>query len=110
MLTVRIILVALIAISIALVPIAGGAVVSIESIEMSVPDQADMPCCAPDDCKASMACAVKCFNFIGVVIPAMVLLPTVVTAAPPFFAQGALHEHVRSPPTHPPPDLTALRT
>ena len=110
MLVVRTVLAALIAISVAMLPAAGGAVASTNPIEMSMADHADMPCCAPDDCKGSIACAFKCFNFVGITFPAMVWLPYAVDAAPPSFVDGILREHVRSPPTHPPPGLMVFRS
>ena len=110
MLVVRIIFAALITISVAMLPAIGGAVASTKPIEMSMSDHADMPCCAPDDCKGSIACAFKCFNLVGTTFPAMVSLPCSVDAAPPSFVDDILREHVRSPPTHPPPDLTASQS
>lgn len=104
---VRVILAALISISVSMVPAVGGGV---KPVEMSMADHADMPCCAPDDCKGSVACAFKCFNFVAATFPAMVSLAYKVEAAPPSFVGGTLHEHVRSPPTHPPPGLVAFRT
>jgi hypothetical protein len=103
MVAVRTILTALLTISVALVPATGGAAVSTTPVEMSMPDQADMPCCTPDDCKGSITCALKCFNFVGAIFPASVSLPHLVDAAPPSFVDSELHGHVRSPPTHPPP-------
>jgi hypothetical protein len=104
MAAVRTILAALIAISVAMVPAMGGAAVSTKPVEMSMSDNADMPCCTPDDCKGSIACVVKCLNFVGAVLPAMVIaVPNLVDAAPPSFVDSALRGHVISPPTHPPP-------
>ena len=65
----RTILAALIAISVAMVPATGGAAISTKPVEMSMADQADMPCCPPDDCKGSIACALKCFNFVATMFP-----------------------------------------
>lgn len=103
MAAIRTILAALIAVSVALVPATGGAVVSTKPVEMSMADNADMPCCAANDCKGSIACAVKCFNFVGATFPASVLMSRVIKAAPPSFVDDTLYEHIRSPPTHPPP-------
>ena len=104
MVVVRAILAALIAISVALLPASAGAAVSTKPVEMSMSRQADMPCCPPDDCKDSIVCGLKCFNFAGVLPVAMaVMLPRLVAEAPPSFVHHALHAHVRSPPTHPPP-------
>jgi hypothetical protein len=103
MAAVRTILAAMIAMSVAMVPAMGGAAVSTKPVEMAMSDNADMPCCTPDDCKGSITCALKCFNFVGAIFPATVSLPHLVDAAPPSFVDGELHGHVRSPPTHPPP-------
>src|SRR5450759_3077171 len=100
---VRTILVALIAISVAMVPVVGGTAASAKPVEMSMADQADMPCCAPDDCKGSVACALKCFNFVAAMFPAALSLSHFVDGAPPAFVDDTLRGHVRSPPTHPPP-------
>jgi len=102
MLVLRSIFVIGIALSVAMVPATGGAAVSAAPIEMSMPDHADMPRCPPNDCKGSIACALKCFNFVGAVFLAVVTLPYLVDAAPPSFVDSALHSHVSSPPTHPP--------
>ena len=105
---VRIIFVFLISISVAVVPAATTTAVSTIPVEMTAADHGqEMPCCAPDDCKGSIACAANCFNFIGVTFWAPILLPHVVEAAPPSLVDGILHEYVRSPPTHPPPGPTA---
>lgn len=102
MLTVRTILAALIAISVAMVPATGGATISTQPVEMSMADQADTPCCPPDDCKGSIACAFKCFNFVAAMFQAENLLPYIVDVPPQSLADGTLHGYV-SPPTHPPP-------
>jgi hypothetical protein len=98
----RVILAGLIASSIAMVPATGGAAIPTEPVEMSMANQANMPCCAPDDCKGSIACTFKCFNFIAATFPALIALSHFVDVPPPSFAGGTLHGFV-SPPTHPPP-------
>jgi hypothetical protein len=100
---VRTILAALIAVSVVMVPASAGAAISITPVEMSMADQADMPCCAPDDCKGSIACALKCFNFVAAMFPAALSLSHFVDGAPPAIVDDTLRGHVRSPPTHPPP-------
>jgi hypothetical protein len=99
---VRTVLAGLIAISIAMVPATGGAAIPTKPVEMSMADQTDVPCCVPDDCKGSTACAFKCFNFVAVTFPAPIALSHFVDEPPPSFAGGTLHGFV-SPPTHPPP-------
>lgn len=98
----RTILAVVIAISVAMVPAAGGVAIPTKPVEMSMADQADMPCCASDDCKGSIACAFKCFNFVAATFPATIPLSHIVDGPPAFFADGTLHGHV-SPPAHPPP-------
>lgn len=100
----RAILVALIAVSVAMVPATGGAAVSTKPVEMSMSNHAEVPCCPPDDCKDQIICGLKCFNFVGAVACAVVvMLPYLAAEAPPSFVHHALHTHVSSPPTHPPP-------
>jgi hypothetical protein len=108
MVGVRTILAAVITISVAVVPAAGEAAVSTKPVEMSMPDIADMPCCPccndQDSSRSSVACALKCINFVGAILPAMVVAqPYLVDAAPLSFATDALHGRASSPPTHPPP-------
>jgi predicted metal-binding membrane protein len=103
MLTVRTILVALIAMSVAMVPATGGAAISVKPVEMSMADQADMPCCpSPDDGKASVSCALKCLNFVAAMFPAAIPLSHIVDGPPQSFSDGTLYGYV-TPPTHPPP-------
>jgi hypothetical protein len=100
---VRMILTALIASSLALVPVGGTAVSdSTVPVEMSMADQADMSCCPPaDHCKGSIECVFKC-------ICATAILPTAIEISPipdvptSIFVDAALHGYV-SRPIHPPP-------
>jgi hypothetical protein len=108
MLIVQKIWIALIALSIVMVPASGGIAVSNNPIEMSMSGNADMPCCPccndQDSSKNSVTCALKCINLIGAVLPATtVTQPYLVDATPPSFVNDALQGHVSSPPTHPPP-------
>jgi hypothetical protein len=98
----RTILTVLIAVSVALVPATGGAAISTKPVEMSMADQADMPCCPPDDCKGSLTCAFKCFNFVAMAFPIPVALSHMTDVPRPSFVNDTLHGHT-SPPTHPPP-------
>jgi hypothetical protein len=102
MLTARTILAVVIAISVAVVPATGGTAISTNPIEMAMVDQTDMPCCPPDDCKGSITCAFKCFNFVAITFPTPIALSHIVDVLPPSFVDGILHGHV-SPPAHPPP-------
>jgi hypothetical protein len=85
-----------------MVPAIGGAAISIKPVEMSMADQSDMPCCPPDDCKGSISCAFKCFNFVALMFPVVNPLAYVVDQPPQIFVGGTLDGFV-SPPTHPPP-------
>jgi hypothetical protein len=98
----RALLTALIAISVSIAPVSGGAGVSVASIEMSMPDDTNMPCCPPADSKASFACSLKCFNFAGALFPTAILLPEISDRPPLPFVDETLVEHV-IPPEHPPP-------
>ena len=107
MVVIRAISAALIAISVAILPVAGEAAVSGKPAEMSMSDNTNMPCCprcsAQDDFKRSGACAIKCMSYFSAILPVIVSLAHVVDEAPPSFADGELRGHVQSPPTHPPP-------
>ena len=104
---IRTILVAVIAISVAVLPATGEAIVSPSSAEVTMADEADMPCCTccstEGDLKATV-CVLKCVALAGAVLPAM-------TIAPPYLADGSprtlvddtLDGLARAPPTHPPP-------
>jgi hypothetical protein len=99
----RAILAALIAISVATVPASGGAVMSAKPVEMSMVDQADMPCCPPaDEGKVSVSCAFKCLNFVAAMFPAAIPLSHIIDGPPQSLSDGTLYGHV-TPPTHPPP-------
>jgi hypothetical protein len=108
MIIVRTLFAALIAISIAVVPAAAEASFSTKPVEMSMPDNADMPCCPccndQDNSKRLLACVLKCINLVGAVLPAMAAIQRhLVEATPPSDVKDALHEYSTSPPTHPPP-------
>jgi hypothetical protein len=108
----RTILALLIALSVAMLPAAGGAGVSSKSPEptdMSVME--DMPDCCPHkanpcdkaigDCGMMATCALKCFSFAGppfsvIVFPSIFAKMTASFAGNPFISQAA------SPPFRPP--------
>lgn len=98
----RTILAALVAISLAMVPVTTAPVVSTNSSDMSMADNADMPCCPPNDGNGSAVCAFKCLNFVVAMFPLAVVPPYSADGLPPDPADNALHEHV-SAPAHPPP-------
>jgi hypothetical protein len=104
MFVVRAILAAAIALSVAIAPATAGAAAPAMPAGMAMPGEMDSPCCPPDDGKSSVACAAKCFNCAGPVLPAaMIARPGRIDRALPPFVNDALHSHVSSPPTHPPP-------
>ena len=97
----RTILAALIAISIALLPVTGGA--TAKPAEMLITNQTDMPCCPPPDKgNGSIACAFKCCNFVAIMIPTPIALLPIVDGPRASFAEGTLRGHITSP-AHPPP-------
>ena len=96
----RMILAALIATSLALVPIGGTAVsTSTTPVKMLIADQADMPCCPPQG-KGSLA-LFKCICAVAM-LPATIAIPQILNGLPSFFVGATLHGYV-SHPTHPPP-------
>lgn len=99
----RMILAALIATSLTLVPIGGTAVSdSTAPVEMSMADQADMPCCPPaDQGKGSIAYVFKC-SCATAILPATIAISHIPNGSPSFFVHATLHGHV-SRPAHPPP-------
>jgi hypothetical protein len=103
---IRTILAALLAISIALSPAIGEAVMSPSSGEAMTVDQADMsccPCCKTQGHSQSATCALKCITLAGAVLPAMnVAQPYLVDGLPLSFVDETSHGVVRKPPTHPP--------
>ena len=101
----------LIALSVALLPAAASAGVSVKSPEAAgVSMTEDMPDCCPhkvnpcekamDDCAAMATCALKCFSFVGtssiIVFPSAFAKMTASFAANPFSSQAG------SPPFRPP--------
>jgi hypothetical protein len=98
----RMILAALIATSLALVPIGGTAVSSsTTSVEMMA-DQADMPCCPPaDHCKGAVAGVFKCICAVAM-LPTTIAISHVPDGLPSFFVDTTLLGYV-SRPAHPPP-------
>jgi hypothetical protein len=106
MLIIRAFLVTLITIAVAMLPPPAGVFASAKSVEMSMADDADTPCCPScndqDHLKGSVACAIKCMRLVSAVLPTIVSLPHFADEAPPSFVDSDWREHVRSPPTHPP--------
>ena len=104
---IRTILVALIAISIAVLPATVEAIVSPLPAEVTMADQADMPCCTCCNTQGDLettACVLKCMTLAGAVLPAMTIgLPYIADRCPRTLVDDTLHGLARPPPTHPPP-------
>jgi hypothetical protein len=99
----RTIVAALIAISVALLPVGGGTTASATPTEMSITNQPDMPCCpTADNSNGSVACAFKCCNFVAVIFPAPIAVLPIADGLLASFAEGTLRGHISSP-AHPPP-------
>ena len=107
----RTILAVLIALSVAILPAAGAAVVSSQSAApagMSMTD--DMDCCphkanpcekAMEDCTAMATCALKCFSFAGTLSSAIVF-PSASTKMTASFAANPLSSQTGTAPFRPP--------
>jgi hypothetical protein len=107
MILIRRILVAVIALSVAVLPATGETIVSPSPAEITMADQTDMPCCpccdTQGDVKAT-ACALQCVALAGAVLPAMIIaMPYIADGSPRTFVDDTLHGLARPPPTHPPP-------
>jgi hypothetical protein len=104
MLIARVFAAVLIAVSIAVLPAAGAAAILISHVEMTISQGPDAPPpCASHNCKDSIACALKCFNFVAAGPGPMPFPAYALDGAIPVCATAALHAYVSSPPTHPPP-------
>lgn len=103
---IRTILVALIAISIAVLPATGQAIASPSADQTMMVDQADMPCCPCCNTRADLkltTCALKCLGVVGTVFPATTIAPLYLLDGVPLpLVDEPLHEFLRAPPTHPP--------
>jgi hypothetical protein len=107
MIPIRTIVAALIAISVALLPAAGEAIVSPSTSQVAMADQSDMPCCpccnTQDDIKLTF-CTLTCITLASAVFPTTVTMPLYVAdSTPAGFVDDPLHEFLTAPPTHPPP-------
>jgi hypothetical protein len=98
----RIVLVAAVSLSLAVVPVIAGAAVIAKSAQMWTSDAGCMPTGGTDDCKNPAACALKCFNFSGAVVCDFLGMSRgrdVLNSR----AEKAACPHVTGPPTRPPP-------
>jgi hypothetical protein len=99
--------VAVIAASVALLPAASEAILSPSPVEMTMVDQADMPCCpccnTQGDFKAT-ACVLKCVAPASAIVPATIVSLLFIDEGRQLSSvDDTLHGLVRAPPTHPPP-------
>jgi hypothetical protein len=97
-----------VAVSIGLLPIAGGTVFAGKSAAMSSPQSMDDCCHASpcektpvDDCASMAACTLKCFNYAptGLIVPTY--LPTL-TVDVPLLESVVSYSQIGSPPFRPP--------
>ena len=101
----RTIFIAILAIAVALLPTIGGmaAAASVQAVSVSDCCHDQFPCDdgpALGDCAAMSACAVKCFNFVG--LPVVAIVPAVVATAVAIPASPAAVSQAIPPPLRPP--------
>jgi hypothetical protein len=107
----RIIVALQIAFSVAILPAAGSAGVSVKSPEAAAVSMTeDMPDCCPhkanpcekamDDCAAMATCALKCFSFLGTF--AVIVFPSAFAKMTASFVANPLCSQAGSPPFRPP--------
>lgn len=108
----RSILALLIALSVAMLPAAGGAGMKSKSPERSdMSSLEDMLDCCPhkanpcdqtvDDCRAMASCALKCFSFAGT-SSSIIAFPSAFATMTASFAGNSFSSHRGSPPFRPP--------
>ena len=104
---IRRIFVVVITMSIATIPAAAEALVSPSPAEVTMVDQADMPCCTCCDTQSDLkatACVLKCVALASAVLPAMTIAPWhIADGSPRTLVDDTLHGLTRAPPTPPPP-------
>jgi hypothetical protein len=107
----RTIIAFLIALSVAILPAAASAGVSVKSLEAAgISTMEDMPDCCPhkanacekgmDDCASMATCAVKCFSFVGT--SSIIVFPSTFVKVADSLAADALSSQTGSPPFRPP--------
>jgi hypothetical protein len=105
----RAFLAALIALSVAMLPVEGPAAAATQVAEMAMSADGADPCCPcchdhnNDQSKSLVTCAIKCGSAAATVFPAMLPLRHDTSWQRFSLASGNLSELLRSPPTHPPP-------
>ena len=110
MVRLRTVFITLVALSVALLPVAGAVAVPMD--EMTVSDEVvasahdccdheSMPADQMKDCQASAGCTAKCFNFYAVVFSG-VAIPSPIGGTESHFVSHAFHSETASPPFRPP--------
>jgi hypothetical protein len=107
---VRAILVAFVALSVAMLPVAGGLARAMSPETSLSVVQAD--CCppgkpcektkAPGDCGSMTGCVLKCFNFSVAIVSGVVVKPVPTSAIEPVLASLIVDSHPAAPPFPPP--------
>lgn len=112
----RTILAAVIAVSVAVMPAAAGAVAAagasrdafVGTADSAMPvdcahhnSPADRGSKGADDCGSLAACAVKCFNYVGSVVPGIATTPKA-SRLLPVVAVGCVASNIAAPPFRPP--------
>jgi hypothetical protein len=105
----RTILAIIIALSVAVLPAAGGIGKSPKPADMSMME--DMTDCCPhkanpcekamDDCAAMATCVLKCFSFAGT-LSSIIIFPSASAKIATFFANNPFSSQTGSPPFRPP--------
>jgi hypothetical protein len=111
LLMIRALLVALIALSVAMLPAAGGGALKAKSTEMTEMSASEpMDCCPPaanpcdkamDDCGCMATCALKCFSFAATSF-SNIEFPMILASLSQSFASNPFHPQAASPPFRPP--------
>jgi hypothetical protein len=106
----RTILILLIALSVAMLPTASGAAISVKTVDMShVSSVEHMHDCCPDkklpsrtidDCCSSMPCPMNCFSFVGAFFS--IVYPPLLGSVEISLVSDPVHSQKGSPPFRPP--------
>jgi hypothetical protein len=104
--TFRALLVVLVAMSVAMLPFAGGMARAMSHDTSLTAPQADC-CphgkpCEKNDCGSLAGCALKCFNFAGITVSGVVSKPNAEAVVSPALAGLTPHSNLTAPPLPPP--------
>src|SRR3979490_662571 len=106
----RTILALLIALSVAMLPAAGGTGVGLKSADMTDMSAMGHDCCPPNsdpcdkamgDCSSMAACALKCFSFSAALF-STVVFRSILPSVAPQFESHLFRSQIGSPPFGPP--------